>query len=105
MDSELENRMIVMDDLLRYIVSDLLSFSIHMVFGDIVAIALMVAWNLTKDEYTTNHPAGKIGKSLIFKVRDLMKKEDELLICRESDLIMDQLVELTSKGYGCLRRR
>jgi len=31
-----------------------------------------------------------------------MKKDEELPICRESDLIMDQLVELTSKGCGCL---
>lgn len=32
----------------------------------------------------------------------MMKKEEELPICRETDLIMDQLVELTSKGCGCL---
>lgn len=36
------------------------------------------------------------------QVRDVMKKDEELPICRESDLIMDQLVELTSKGCGCL---
>lgn len=78
------------------------STAIQMVFGDTVAIALMAARNLTKDEYAANHPAGKIGKSLIFKVRDVMKKDEELPICRESDLIMDQLVELTSKGCGCL---
>ncbi|KAK7245359.1 hypothetical protein RIF29_40199 [Crotalaria pallida] len=78
------------------------STAIQMVFGDTVAIALMGARNLSKEEYAGNHPAGKIGKSLIFKVKDVMKKEDELPICRESDLIMDQLVELTSKGCGCL---
>ncbi|XP_061343473.1 probable arabinose 5-phosphate isomerase [Gastrolobium bilobum] len=78
------------------------STAIQMVFGDTVAIALMGARNLTKEEYACNHPAGKIGKSLIFKVKDVMKKQDELPICRESDLIMDQLVELTSKGCGCL---
>ncbi|XP_027349832.1 probable arabinose 5-phosphate isomerase [Abrus precatorius] len=78
------------------------STAIQMVFGDTVAIALMEAKNLTKEEYAANHPAGKIGKSLIFKVKDLMKKQVEVPICRESDLIMDQLVELTSKGCGCL---
>ncbi|PIN27045.1 Arabinose-5-phosphate isomerase [Handroanthus impetiginosus] len=31
-----------------------------------------------------------------------MKKKEELPVCREHDLIMDQLVELTSKGCGCL---
>ncbi|GMN48991.1 hypothetical protein TIFTF001_018156 [Ficus carica] len=78
------------------------STAIQMVFGDTVAIALMEARNLTKEEYACNHPAGRIGKSLIFKVRDVMKKQDELPVCKENDLIMDQLVELTSKGCGCL---
>ena len=45
------------------------STAIQMVFGDTVAIALMGARNLTRDEYAANHPAGRIGKSLIFKVR------------------------------------
>uniref|UniRef100_A0A2P2JRW0 Uncharacterized protein MANES_12G033300 n=1 Tax=Rhizophora mucronata TaxID=61149 RepID=A0A2P2JRW0_RHIMU len=78
------------------------STAIQMVFGDTVAIALMGARNLSKEEYAANHPAGRIGKSLIFKVKDVMKKQEELPVCREGDLIMDQLVELTSKGCGCL---
>lgn len=44
------------------------STAIQMVFGDTVAIAIMAARNLTKEEYAANHPAGRIGKSLIFKV-------------------------------------
>ena len=44
------------------------STAIQMVFGDTVAIALMGARKLSKEEYAGNHPAGKIGKSLIFKV-------------------------------------
>lgn len=78
------------------------STAIQMVFGDTVAIALMGARNLTKEQYAANHPAGKIGKSLIFKVKDVMKKQEELPVCKEGDLIMDQLVELTTKGCGCL---
>jgi arabinose-5-phosphate isomerase len=35
-------------------------------------------------------------------VKDVMKKQDELPVCKEGDLIMDQLVELTSGGCGCL---
>ncbi|CAH9061090.1 unnamed protein product [Cuscuta epithymum] len=78
------------------------STAIQMVFGDTVAIALMAARNLSRDDYAANHPAGRIGKSLIFKVRDVMKRNKELPVCNEGDLIMDQLVELTSKGCGCL---
>ncbi|KAK2648766.1 hypothetical protein Ddye_016255 [Dipteronia dyeriana] len=78
------------------------STAIQMVFGDTVAIAMMGARNLTKEQYAANHPAGRIGKSLIFKVRDVMKKKEELPVSGEGELIMDQLVELTSKGCGCL---
>jgi arabinose-5-phosphate isomerase len=31
-----------------------------------------------------------------------MKKQNELPLCKEGDMIMDQLTELTSKGCGCL---
>ncbi|KAG8477787.1 hypothetical protein CXB51_027731 [Gossypium anomalum] len=78
------------------------STAIQMVFGDTVAIALMGARNLTKEQYAVNHPAGRIGKSLIFKVKDVMMKKDELPICKEGDLIIEQLMELSSKGCGCL---
>lgn len=44
------------------------STAIQMVFGDTVAIALMGARNLSKEAYAANHPAGRIGKTLIFKV-------------------------------------
>ncbi|KAE8671071.1 putative arabinose 5-phosphate isomerase [Hibiscus syriacus] len=102
------------------------STAMHMVFGDTVAIALMGARNLSKEQYAANHPAGRIGKSLILikiwfsdqffstkcnffglrdsgsLVKDIMKKQVELPVCKEGDLIMDQLLELTSKGCGCL---
>ncbi|KAJ6773715.1 hypothetical protein OIU79_017215 [Salix purpurea] len=71
------------------------STAIQMVFGDTVATALMGDRNLTKEEYAANHPAGR-------SVKDVMKKQNELPICNEGDLIMEQLVELTSKGCGCL---
>ncbi|MCO5582291.1 hypothetical protein L7F22_036183 [Adiantum nelumboides] len=78
------------------------STTIQMLFGDTVAIALMQAKNMTKEQYALNHPAGRIGKRLILKVQDVMKKGHEVPICKENDLLMEQLVELTSKGCGCL---
>lgn len=38
--------------------------AIQMVFVDRVAIALMSARNLSKEQYATNHPAGRIGQFL-----------------------------------------
>ncbi|MED6111270.1 putative arabinose 5-phosphate isomerase, variant 2 [Stylosanthes scabra] len=109
------------------------STAIQMVFGDTVAIALMGARNLSKEDYrcvlgvcdfvcvvvmayfspleedildslcwNVGRDGEVVGDKIENEVKDLMKKEDELPICKESDLIMDQLVELTSKGCGCL---
>ncbi|KAG8069789.1 hypothetical protein GUJ93_ZPchr0006g42840 [Zizania palustris] len=78
------------------------STAIQMVFGDTIVAAIMEARRLSRDQYAANHPAGKIGKTLIFKVKDVMKKQNELPLCKEGDMIMDQLTELTSKGCGCL---
>lgn len=47
------------------------STAIQMLFGDTVAIALMHAKNLTKEEYALNHPAGQIGKRLTLRVSSL----------------------------------
>ncbi|KAJ6814400.1 putative arabinose 5-phosphate isomerase [Iris pallida] len=78
------------------------STAVQMIFGDTVIAAIMRARGLTRDEYAANHPAGRIGKSLIFKVRDVMRRDGDVPVCREGDMIMDQLTELTSKGCGCL---
>lgn len=51
-----------------------------MVFGDTVAMAMMAARKLTKEEYAANHPAGRIGKSLIFKVLDLTEIGDFYIV-------------------------
>jgi arabinose-5-phosphate isomerase len=44
------------------------SASVQMVFGDTVVAALMEAKRVSREQYASNHPAGRIGKSLIFKV-------------------------------------
>ncbi len=77
------------------------STAIQMLFGDTVAIALMQAKNLTKDQYAMNHPAGRIGKRLILRVVDVAKQNDIPLVTGENK-VMDILVELSSKGKGCV---
>lgn len=72
-----------------------------MLFGDTVAIALMQAKNLTKDQYAMNHPAGRIRKRLILRVADVAKQNDIPLVTGDMK-VMDILVELSSKGKGCV---
>ncbi|XP_020572773.1 probable arabinose 5-phosphate isomerase [Phalaenopsis equestris] len=49
------------------------SSAIQMVFGDTILAAIMTARRLTREQYACNHPAGRIGKSLIFKISDQLK--------------------------------
>ncbi|KAI4304931.1 hypothetical protein MLD38_040387 [Melastoma candidum] len=55
-------------ELCPFNLSPVTSAAIRMVFGDTVIVALMRARNLIKEVYATNHPTGRINKSLVFKI-------------------------------------
>lgn len=78
------------------------STAIQMLFGDTVAISLMLSRNLTKDQYAMNHPAGRIGKRLMLHVSDVMISGNALPIVRPDLKVVDTLVELSGKGCGCV---
>lgn len=78
------------------------STSIQLIFGDIMAIALMRYQNFSVDQYAMNHPAGSIGKRMIVKVKDLMITGKNLPLCRPTDKLIDTLVELSNKRCGCV---
>uniref|UniRef100_A0A061SPM1 Arabinose-5-phosphate isomerase n=1 Tax=Tetraselmis sp. GSL018 TaxID=582737 RepID=A0A061SPM1_9CHLO len=78
------------------------STAIQMLFGDTVAISLMLSRNLTKDEYAMNHPAGRIGKRLMLRVDDVMLTGEKLPLVTGEVKVVDTLVELSSKGCGCV---
>lgn len=78
------------------------STTIQMIFGDILAIALMQKQNFTSAEYAMNHPAGSIGKRLTLKVSDLMLTGSALPLCKINEPLLDILVELSNKRCGCI---
>lgn len=78
------------------------STAIQMIFGDTVAIALMQAKHLTRDQYAMNHPAGRIGKRLILRVADVMLRNGKVPVVQPETLMPEVLVELTSKSCGCV---
>lgn len=78
------------------------SAAIQLIFGDVLAIALMRLKNVQQDQYTKNHPAGRIGKRLTLKVQDLMLKGNQIPLCKSDDKLGHVLVELSNKRCGCL---
>lgn len=78
------------------------STTIQMLFGDLLTVALMEESNFSLDEYALNHPAGRIGKAITVKVKDLMIRGDALPLCSPESLLIDMLVELSNKRCGCI---
>ena len=78
------------------------STAIQMIFGDTCAVALMIAKCISKDEYAMNHPAGRIGKSLVLRVSDLIHGVDKTSCCGTSEILENVLFDMSAKGFGCI---
>jgi arabinose-5-phosphate isomerase len=75
---------------------------LQLIFGDVLAVALMKAKGFSIDQYAKNHPAGRIGKRITLRVDDLMLKGDALPVCRSNRTLGSLLVLLSDKQCGCL---
>lgn len=78
------------------------STQVQLIFGDVLAVALMKAKGFSLNEYALNHPSGTIGKKMTVSVDELMVQEEALPFCKPEDFLGDVLTELTNKKYGCL---
>lgn len=78
------------------------SCEIQLIFGDLLAVAFMQAKKVTLEEFAENHPAGRIGKRLSLKVKDLMLTGKKLPIAKPQEPLVEVLIELTDKRCGCL---
>jgi len=78
------------------------STEIQLIFGDVLAIALMRAKSFSLHDFAKNHPAGRLGKRMTVLVKDLMLSGSAIPLCHRSDKLFDVLVELSNKRCGCL---
>ena len=69
--------------------------------GDALAIALLEGRGFTAVEFANFHPGGKLGAMLKF-VRDIMHTGDAIPIKPLGSKMSDALVEMSSKGFGCV---
>ena len=69
--------------------------------GDALAIALLEGRGFTALEFASFHPGGKLGAMLKF-VRDIMHTGDAVPIKPLGTRMSDALVEMSTKGFGCV---
>ena len=69
--------------------------------GDALAMVLLEARGFRKENFALLHPAGAIGRALLFRVKDIMRTGDQLVALPESATVKDAVVAMTSAKAGC----
>jgi arabinose-5-phosphate isomerase len=69
--------------------------------GDALAIALLEGRGFTPVDFSVLHPGGKLGAMLKY-ARDIMHTGDTVPLKPLGTRMSDALVEMTSKGFGCV---
>jgi arabinose-5-phosphate isomerase len=69
--------------------------------GDALAIALLEGRGFTSVDFSVLHPGGKLGAMLKY-TRDLMHSGDAVPLKPLGTKMSDALVEMSSKGFGCV---
>tara|TARA_B100001758_G_scaffold245446_1_gene258481 strand:+ start:2699 stop:3679 length:981 start_codon:yes stop_codon:yes gene_type:complete len=78
------------------------STTLTLIVGDIIAIILMKMKNFKHEDFGRNHPGGQLGKNLNIKIKDIMKKGNEIPIVKLESKLKDALIEMTNKNLGCV---
>jgi len=68
--------------------------------GDALAVVLLEKREFKEQDFALRHPGGILGRKLILKVKDLMKRGDEIPLVREETPMKEALFEITSKRLG-----
>jgi arabinose-5-phosphate isomerase len=69
--------------------------------GDCLAIALLEGRGFTSVDFSVLHPGGKLGAMLKY-IRDVMHSDEAVPLRPLGTPMSDALVEMTSKGFGCV---
>src|ERR1700712_1105934 len=69
--------------------------------GDALAIALLESRGFTSVDFSVLHPGGKLGAMLKY-TRELMHSGDAVPLKPLGTKMSDALVEMSSKGFGCV---
>jgi arabinose-5-phosphate isomerase len=67
--------------------------------GDALAVALLKARGFTERDFVRSHPAGALGRRLLY-VKDVMRTGKQIPTVRVDTTLAEALLEVTSKGLG-----
>jgi len=100
--SDLSMELPLLRELCPFNLAPTTSAVLQLIFGDVLAVAMMERKNFGLKDYILNHPAGMIGKKLTLKVNHLMLTGEAIPFCSPKDRLIDVLHEISNKCCGCL---
>lgn len=78
------------------------STTLALALGDALAICLLKASGFTRDDFAKTHPHGKLGRSLLVTIADVMTPFDQAPVIEEKISIRDGLFLMSKSGMGFL---
>lgn len=70
--------------------------------GDALAMVLLEARGLTRDDYAKYHPAGNLGRVLLLRVRDIMRSGARMPVARETVTVQEAILAMTKAKSGSI---
>ncbi len=76
------------------------STTVMLVLGDALAMVLLEARGFTKDDFARFHPGGTLGRSLLLKVRQIMRGDEQMARVRACAVVRDVLHAMAKARTG-----
>lgn len=70
--------------------------------GDALAMVLLEARGLTRDDFARYHPAGNLGRVLLLRVRDIMRTGSRLPVASDRVTIQEAILAMTKAKSGSI---
>ena len=76
------------------------STTAELCYGDALAVVCSILAGFRDENYARIHPAGSLGKKLIYKVSDIMVAGEDNAVVQEGTSMKDTIIEISKKGLG-----
>ena len=76
------------------------SSTVMLALGDALAMVLLEDRGFSREDFARYHPAGQIGRSLLLRVRDVMRSAGEMVLVKGGDTVVSVLKAMTAGRAG-----
>ena len=78
------------------------STTVTLAVGDALAMVLLEARGFTREDYAKLHPGGAIGRTLLLRVRDIMRTGNRVARIRKGAKVRDAILAMTEAKSGAV---